>query len=62
MGTSGLPDIYIQSPRAAGTRHEGVSGESLVHITYYSVKLLSAHGYMVIKCTLLAKIMFDTCC
>ena len=24
MGTSGLPDIYTQSPRAAGPRAEGV--------------------------------------
>ena len=30
MGTSGLPDIYTQSPRASGLRAEG--GEPPVHM------------------------------
>ena len=34
MGTSGLPDIYTQSPRAAGPRAEGV----------YIRRTTSAHG------------------
>ena len=34
MGTSGLPDIYTRSPRAAGPRAEGV----------YIRRTTSAHG------------------
>ena len=34
MGTSGLPDIYTRSPRAAGPRAEGV----------YIRQTTSAHG------------------
>ena len=34
MGTSGLPDIYTRSPRAAGLRAEGV----------YIRQITSAHG------------------
>ena len=34
MGTSGLPDIYTQSPRAAGPRAEGA----------YIRQTMSAHG------------------
>ena len=42
MGASGLPDIYTQSPRAAGPRVEGV----------YIRQTMSAHGitiYILLK-------------
>ena len=39
MGTSGLPDIYTRSPRAAGPRAEGV----------YIRRTMSAHGITITR-------------
>ena len=58
MGTSGLPDIYTQSPRAAGPRAEGVyiRRTTSAHAWYnYYVTLSSyANGFTVFIVVLIA--------
>ena len=58
MGTSGLPDIYTRSPRAAGPRAESVYMSQANHkctwYNYYVTRSSYANGFTVFIVVLIA--------
>ena len=54
MGTSGLPDIYTRSPRAAGPRAEGVYVRQTTWYNYYVTLSSYANGFTAFIVVLIA--------
>ena len=58
MGTSGLPDIYTRSPRAAGPKAEGVyvyqANHECTWYNYYVTLSFYANGFTVFIVVLIA--------